>query len=472
MERRDVLKGLAVGATGAMVGPSSAEANWGSIAPGQSPAAGFDGRLLVNKPRAYEIMDREGVDGLVALNPVNVFYLGNYFSYELQKLRAIPSFAVLPRAEDQPSFLVVASTDLMHLANGDREYPEIIPYSAPTNWEAFLDPDNWATQPTAAGGRRTLADWGKQGDGDTPASPASRLTERERGWVAMEQRHDKRAPTPEWALIQALEESGLGEAKIAVDDMRIADILNNLGRKTITCVPGDNTFRKIRMVKSEVELGHMRTVARVNQDACMAMLRQLDRGATKADIDQLFMLEAAKRGAKSVWIAAGTIGGLPNGQVVEGEPMLIDAVCQINYYHGDFGRTFVLGEPTDETVARTNVLRTGWEVAREVIRPGMKYSELRKIAGDAMAKVNPAPDGVIFGAGPHSVGLQHTDQPYRDGLPFVVWDDLTFEENMTLTVDFPAQEIGWGGAHLEDLVVVTKHGIEPLATADGPLVVG
>jgi Xaa-Pro dipeptidase len=459
MERRDVLKGLAIGATGAVVGPSSAEANWGLIAPGPTPPEDFDGSLLVNKPRAYEVMDREGVDGLVALNPVNVFYLGNYFSYELQKLRAIPSFAVFPRAEDQPSFLVVAGTDLMHIANGDREYPEIIPYSSPSNWQKFSNPDNWHREPATSVRSRRAAE--------------GTFTPREQGWIDMQERFGGlQAPTPEWALIRALEESGLGKAKIAVDDMRIADILQRFGRTDVTCLPGDNTFRKIRMIKSEVELGHMRTVARVNQDACMAMLQQLDRGATKADIDQIFMVEAAKRGAKATWIAAGTIGGLPNGEIIEGQPMMIDSVCQINFYHGDFGRTFVLGEPTDETVARTNALKVGWEVAREVIRPGMKYSELRKIAGDAIAKVNPAPDGVIFGAGPHSVGLQHTDQPYRDGLPFVVWDDLTFEENMTLTVDFPAQEIGWGGAHLEDLVVVTKNGVEPLATIDGPLVVG
>ena len=459
MERRDLLKGIAVGATGALVGPNPAEANWGSIAPGPTPPKDFDGRSLVNKPRAYEVMDREGVDGLVALNPVNVFYLGNYFSYELQKLRAIPSFAVFPRAEDQPAFLVVAGSDLMHIANGDREYPEIIPYSSPSNWQEFRNPDNWHRQPETSARARRVSE--------------GNFTPREQGWIDIQQRFGGlQAPTPEWALIRALEESGLGKAKLAVDDMRIADILQTFGRKEVTCVPGDNTFRKIRMIKSEVELGHMRHVARVNQAACMAMLEQLDRGATKADIDQLFMVEAAKRGAKAMWIAAGTIGGLPNGEVVEGQPMMIDAVCQVNFYHGDFGRTFVLGEPTDETLARTNALKVGWEVAREVIRPGMKYSELRKLAGDAIAKVNPAPDGVIFGAGPHSVGLQHTDQPYRDGLPFVVWDDLTFEENMTLTVDFPAQEIGWGGAHLEDLVVVTKHGVEPLGTVDGPLVVG
>ena len=459
MERRDLLKGLAVGAAGAALVPREADANWGLIAPGPSPRADFDGRLLINKPRAYEIMDREGIDGLVALNPVNVFYLGNYFSYELQKLRAIPSFAVFPRAEDKPSFLVVASTDLMHIANGDREYPEIIPYSSPSNWQEYLDSANWATEPEAADRPRTIAPSG--------------LSVREEGWVALQERYGGlKAATPEWGLIRALEEAGLSKARVAVDDMRVAQILEKLGRTDITCLEGDNTFRKIRLIKSEVELKHMRTVARANQDACMAMLGQLDRGATKADIDQLFMVEAAKRGAKAMWIAAGTIGGLTTGEVIEGQPMMIDAVCQINYYHGDFGRTFVLGEPSKEVLARTNVLKTGWELAQEVIRPGMKYSELRKICGDAIAKINTAPDGVIFGAGPHSVGLQHTDQPYRDGLPFVVWDDLTFEENMTLTVDFPAQEIGWGGAHLEDLVVVTKQGVVPLATADGPLVIG
>lgn len=464
MERRDLLKGLAAGA---LFGTPAAQANWGAVAPGASPPADFDGRLLLNKPRACEIMDREGLDGLVALNPVNVFYLGNYVSYELQKLRAIPSFAVFPRDEKQPSFLVVASSDLWPIANAEREYPEIIAYSAPTNWQAFLDRDAWSKEPKAWVGRRSLADYGDESGSDQP-----RLSEREQAWLAMEDRHQRRAATPEWALVRALEESGLARARIAVDDMRIADILNTLGRSDATCVPGDNTFRKIRMVKSEVELGHMRRIARVNQAACMAMLGQLERGATKADIDQLFLAEAAKRGAKAIWIAAGTVGGLPNGEIVEGQPLLIDAVSQINYYHGDFGRTFVLGEPTDETIARTKVLQTGWEVAREVIRPGMKYSELRALCGDAMAKAARPGDDIRFGAGPHSVGLQHTDQPYRDGLPFVVRDDLVFEENMTLTVDFPVQQLGWGGAHLEDLVVVTRNGIEPLATADGALVLG
>ena len=108
IDRRDFFAGVGMGAAGmlgaTMLGGKEAHASWGLVAPGQVPAADFDGRSLVNKARAYEIMERENIDGIVALNPVNVFYLGNYFSYELQKLRAIPSFAVMPRDPNKPSF--------------------------------------------------------------------------------------------------------------------------------------------------------------------------------------------------------------------------------------------------------------------------------------------------------------------------------------------------------------------------------
>ncbi len=463
MDRRDFFSSIATGAGLAlgttMIAGSEANANWGMIAPGPVPGPEFDGRLLVNKARAYEVMDREGLDGIVGLNPVNVFYLGNYFGYELQKLRAIPSFVVMPRAEDKPTFLVTSGSDTQFLANGDREYPEIVPYSFPLALDEYVKRGDWSKEPEAS-----LV--GNFAMSNEPLQP------KEKQWVEFGKRiNERRAATPEWGLVRALELAGLGKGKIAVDDMRIAHILSTIGRSSVTCVPGDNTFRKIRIIKSEVELKHMRAIARINQDACMAMLKQVRKGTTKAEIDNMFMVEAAKRGAKAMWIASGTIGGFTEGHVVEGEPMMVDAVCQRNFYHGDFGRTFVLGEPSKELQACMKAMRVGWETVLEKLKPGMKYSELSKVVKEAQQKAYTGTSVIRFAAGPHSVGLQHTDQPYRDGLPFVVSDDLTFEENMTLTVDLPTNLLGWGSLHCEDLIVVTKNGAEPLATADGPLVV-
>ncbi|MBM3515994.1 MAG: aminopeptidase P family protein [Alphaproteobacteria bacterium] len=461
MDRRDLFSGIAsltAGGLAAMYG-REAEANWGMVAPGPVPPKDFDKRSLVNRPRAFEVMEREGVEGIVALNPVNVFYLGNYFSYELQKLRAIPSFAVMSRDSSKPIYLVAAGSDLQFIANADRDYPEVIPYTAPIELQKYLEKGNWTEEPQAA----PAGAWPTTGGA---------LKAKEQNWVAFGKKvNERRVPTPEWGLVRALQLLRLTKAKVAVDDMRIADILKTLGQNSVTCLPGDNTFRKIRMVKSEVELGHMRTVARINQDSVMAMLKQVKKGTTKAEIDKLFMHEAAARGAKAMWIASGTIGGLTEGAVIEGEPMMFDGVCQFNFYHGDFGRTVVLGEPSKELKAMMAAVKVGWDTVHDVLKPGMKYSELRDIVVPAQHKAYTGTSGIKFAAGPHTVGLQHTDQAYRDGLPFVVSDDHVFQEGMTLTVDLPTNLLGFGSIHCEDLIVVTKNGCEPLATADGPLVV-
>lgn len=79
---------------------------------------------------------------------------------------------------------------------------------------------------------------------------------------------------------------------------------------------------------------------------------------------------------------------------------------------------------------------------------------------------------LVVGCGPHSVGLQHTDQPFAEGFPYAVSEDIVLEENMTLTVDFPSLSLGLGNAHFEDLVRITRDGAEPLASMGEPLIVG
>lgn len=461
VERRDVLTGLAAGAAVAGLTLSDgrdAWANCGSIAPGYSPDTEFDGRLLVNKPRAYEVMDQAGVDGLVALNPVNVFYLTNYLGYKVAQLYSFPSFAVMPRDPDQPSFLITSHVDLWNIANSEREYPEIMPYSFAANWQDYLDPDTWHEAPQAG----PATPWPVDEDGLVP---------REAEWTRLQNHYNGlMSASSEYALARSLKECGLSKGTVAVDDWRITAVLDKVGMNAITCVEGDNILRRIRLIKSDVEISHMRTAAKANQGAAEAMFAQLGRGATRADIDHIYMVEAAKRGAKATWIAAGGVGGLPDGEIVEGRPLLMDAVSQINLYHGDFGRTFVLGEPSKKLEQRAKLMRVAWDEAFAALKPGRTYSDIKTIAKDAMVKTGLPQFGV--GASPHSVGLQHTDEPFVEGLPFQKRDDITLQEGMTLTVDFPYMEPGWGACHLEDLVLITKDGAEALGHMDGPLYVG
>ena len=58
--------------------------------------------MLLNKPRAYEVMDRHGIDGLIATTQVNVYYLTGFWGALMRMRRSFFNYAVLPRA-DKPS---------------------------------------------------------------------------------------------------------------------------------------------------------------------------------------------------------------------------------------------------------------------------------------------------------------------------------------------------------------------------------
>ena len=72
---------------------------------------------------------------------------------------------------------------------------------------------------------------------------------------------------------------------------------------------------------------------------------------------------------------------------------------------------------------------------------------------------------------PHSVGLQHDDNPFS--LPQFGIDriDHVLEEDMVLTVDLPYLQVGYGTGHNEDLFRVTKTGYEPLNSEQDPLII-
>ena len=47
--------------------------------------------------------------------------------------------------------------------------------------------------------------------------------------------------------------------------------------------------------------------------------------------------------------------------------------------------------------------------------------------------------------------------------------DFVFEENMVFSLDMPYYEIGWGNLHMEDQILVTANGVEPLTNCDTSL---
>lgn len=126
---------------------------------------------------------------------------------------------------------------------------------------------------------------------------------------------------------------------------------------------------------------------------------------------------------------------------------MFDALGQYEGYHGDFGRSAVVGTPGPDVAARVKALEAGWRAAYETIRPGVRYSAVADAVETAVKKSGfPGPfrRPVV-----HALGLQHTDDPSGRWDPPGKKADRALEADMVLNVDLPHIEIGWGPCTLK-----------------------
>ena len=149
---------------------------------------------------------------------------------------------------------------------------------------------------------------------------------------------------------------------------------------------------------------------------------------------------------------------MSQGEVKEGRAFLIDCVSTFRGYHGDFGRTVCVGEPNRDMAKIIQGLSTTWDRLREEIKIGMKFSEILALGNKLFKDTN---IDVGYALGPHTIGLNHSDDENVAGFGSYQKADIALEENMVLSIDMPLLDSGLGGsAHLEDLVIMTKDGAE------------
>jgi Xaa-Pro aminopeptidase len=263
------------------------------------------------------------------------------------------------------------------------------------------------------------------------------------------------------ALAWAGRDAGLQGATVVSDDPRVGDWLEQHGVRCASVRYDPAFFNEIRKVKTAAEIDLMRTAARLNERALLAAGEALAEGALWDEIEAVYMVEMARQGARGVYCMCG-VGGLPSGRVRRGEPVLLDALGQYRHYHGDFGRSAVLGEPSPVHRRRFDALRAGWEAILPLLRPGTRYSDLQRVALDTI-RGNGFPEFLYVT--PHGLGLEHTDDPKPLGVQLGTQPDQVLEAGMVINVDMPYTEIGWGSLHVEDTVLVTADGHELLTSA-------
>ena len=273
----------------------------------------------------------------------------------------------------------------------------------------------------------------------------------------------------EGALIKQIFDTDLTNKTVAIDHPKIRETLEKSGLG-LRIVDGERIIRKIRLQKTAAELELARYAIQANVASAREAAASVRAGASLQDIRAEFSRHCGTNLTRPVWMAIdGIIPDLVPGKIPEGRTLMIDCVSEFQGYHGDFGRTVCVGDPTRQMQSIVNALSDTWDRLMPMLKAGTKYSELYAQSAKLFAET-----GVDagFAINPHSVGLQHHDEPSKTDFGLWEKDDIELVENMIFSVDMPVLDNGLGGtAHLEDLVLIGKDGPELLNSSDDRFIV-
>jgi Xaa-Pro aminopeptidase len=409
--------------------------------------------MLLNKPRAMEIMDKYQLDGLLAVNQINIYYLTDYWGPLMRMRRTFFNYAVLPRDENAPAALVATAVELtrFHETPNATWVPNICAYTHPLYYDRRdFDPDTEEPEAVQDGIKWPVK------PGELPPSDQEYLkfVDRFRGTYSV---------NAAYALKKALKDAGLANATVGTDDPRVIGWMNEMGLPNLKGREATTIFREIRMIKSDAELALLRKAATINENAVNTCIASLRVGLPQPELELIYNVEIAKQGGKAVYMSCGHLGKR-KGVVQKDQLITFDGLCEYQHYHGDMGRFAICGTPTPEMLKRAEAVKFGCQVAYDMIKPGLKGKDLTNTVLEAVRKKGFTG---FFICTPHSVGLEHTDHPLPIG-PMLPGSqgEFVFQENMVFTMDMPYYEVGWGNLHLEDTVRVTKTGIEPFNSCD------
>ena len=454
--RRDVLK-TGIGAAGA----AGAVAALAAPAPAAAAAELTPNNLaervkrvragpLMNLEQAYRVMEEEQLDGLVLAEPINVFHLTGHWGSLAKMGYPAPAYALLSKDQRQaPGLVMMQFIYYYTYSDGHFDFP--LQTWLFSGWDRRLEDDGA----------------GVAVEGEPPANPPYIFEDKGEAELREIERHrrstldaalsqQKLSADARWALVNAVRGMGLDRGRIGVDHVVVNAIFETAGLDAVP-VYADRALRRIRAIKSPREIELMTFSAQANAEAALVAARAARAGATYQELRATFYAEAARRGNLGVFMQVDTIGAeTGDGEFREGQAFQIDCVSHGFHYHGDYGRTVFLGEPSRSMKDATDAIALGWDAIMEALRPGLRYSEIRPIGMEALRKAGYDLD-VAFT--PHSVGLMHTDDPGRADSPFYVKEDVVLAENMIISVDCPVRNVGLGGsAHLEDLTLITADG--------------
>ncbi len=223
--------------------------------------------------------------------------------------------------------------------------------------------------------------------------------------------------------------------------------------------PADDLLNRLRRVKSEAEIGLLRRAARVAGAGLQGALKAIGPGVAEAEVCAAGTAAALRAGADFVrylrvhsgpWSAAGSRWPPATDRPLEaGDLVALDIVGAYQGYQFDVNRSTVVGEADGRTRRLLEAVYLASRLMVEHCYPGVPAAELVRVARRGL-------DELGFGAYAaammgHGIGLETVEPPY-----ITADAEDVLEPGMVLAVEPGVFIPGWGGANIEEIVVVRE----------------
>lgn len=233
-----------------------------------------------------------------------------------------------------------------------------------------------------------------------------------------------------------------------------------------------SVMSSLRMRKDPAEVDLLRRAAHATDRVAARLAEMQMSGMTEREISRQvgrWTLEEGHDLDTFKIVASGPNGASPHHEptdrvIGEGDMVVIDFGGKLGGYCSDMTRTFVVGEPTPEQEEVYDVVHVAQRSAVDAVHPGVTAAHVDAAARSVIEAAGYG-DRFIHRTG-HGIGLEGHEEPY-----IIETNAMPLEPGMAFSVEPGIYLPGRFGVRIEDIVVVTEEGVEPLNRADHELVV-
>ncbi|MEQ5403157.1 M24 family metallopeptidase [Providencia rettgeri] len=381
--------------------------------------------------KAREIMEREGIEALIATVGDNFYHLTGFASFFMYTFRQTGSaIAVIFR---DPSIQSLVIMNEFEAANLSLQMPNARIKTFPI----------WV-------------------DVDDPYNP-------ENGKVVKARPINSPIETIFNLLKEALSEAGVYCKPVAIELNQITHTGKVWLDKVIpelNLVDSSPLFNELRMIKSPWEIAHLRKSAQITEAGIAAASKLIKVGCTSAELTAAFKAKVMEfpetNYSRFNLISVGSDFSpkmIPDDQPAkEGDLIKFDCGVDVAGYGADIARTFVVGKPNEKVAAIYQTILKGHQYMLSRVAPGVALSD---VFNETMALIR-------------SSGLPHYNRGHLghgDGVfvgleeaPFVsAATTEIFRAGMVMSLETPYYGIGVGGIMIEDMLLITEDGVEMLS---------